>query len=101
MGGTAFLVIAGSLFVLLGRWMYRHPTKVYPHWVGSAAKGQFFRKFFRGFGLVIIFAGSYSAIVAVASIALSPILAVALAVIAGLLAAYLLRPRLSVEPRAN
>jgi hypothetical protein len=60
MGEMLFAVVAGLSFVILGRWMYTNPTKVYPTWVSSKPDSRLLQQCVRAFGTAIIFGGAYA-----------------------------------------
>jgi hypothetical protein len=92
MSETLFAVVAGVLFVILGRWMCKSPTKVYPSWVSSKPDSQFFPRFFRAFATAIIFAGAYSAVAGIAGLFLRDTAVIGSGLLAGFASAWFLRP---------
>jgi len=93
MAVVLFALFAGVAFILLGRWMYGNPTRVYPNWLPSDPKSHFHARFVRGFATVVIFVGSYAVMAGISEHFLSDWFAISAATMAGIAGAFFLRPR--------
>jgi hypothetical protein len=87
-----FQLLAGSAFVLLGRWIYKNPKKVYPNWLYSNPDSLFLTGFARVFATMVIFVGSCAVIIALVSHLLPGYMLVIVALAGAIASAWLLRP---------
>ncbi len=62
---SLFRILGGGAFVLLGRWTYRHPKRVFPQWVFSKPDTPTLMQFVRGWSILVIFLGWTSILAAV------------------------------------
>lgn len=92
---TAMLgLIAGVAFVLLGRWIYARPETFYANSLQANSEGSLPRLVAKVFAVLLIFLGSYAAVVAPAETFIHGAVAItSLGLVAGTLASLFLRPR--------
>jgi len=91
-----FQLVAGSVFIFLGRWIYKSPRKAYPNWIYSNPEHPFLIGFGRVFATMLIFVGSAAIIGAVVSRPLPDPLPSVVPLAGGIAAAWFLRPRVQV-----
>jgi hypothetical protein len=88
-------LISGTVFVLLGRWAYKNPKKVYPNWLYSNPDHPYLIGGVRAFATFAMFVGCFAIISSVIS-RLGPEALTVLAAFAGaVLGTWFLRPRVS------
>jgi len=92
-------LVGGTVFILLGRWIYANPKKVYTSSLYANPDSPFLKFGVRLFATLLIFIGSYAA--ALWSVALVVHLgttAVIIALVAALLGGWSLRPQVIALP---
>lgn len=94
-GDIIFAVCAGVAFILLGRWMYANPSKVYSSAVSTNPNSNTLPRFIRTFATLVIFIGGYAVIGGGTSPFLPGWLVIALGTAAGVAAAIILRPKVA------
>lgn len=92
MSELLFPLIAGTVFVLLGRWMYKNPKRVYPNWLYSNPDHPYLIGGVRVFATMAMFVGSFALISTVVSHLLPESLIVIVALAGAILSAWFLRP---------
>jgi hypothetical protein len=93
MGPTLVIVAVGVAFVLLGRWLYRNPTKLMPSWGFFNPENPSVQKVAQAYSVFLIFFGTL-ALSSVIIARLLPWATVILGLPIAILAAWFLRPRL-------
>lgn len=93
MGPTLIIVVVGAAFVLLGRWLYRNPTRLMPSWGFFNPENPGVKKVARAYSVFLIFFGTF-ALTGVITARLLPWATVILGLPIAILGAWLLRPRL-------
>ena len=96
MGSIAFTVAVGAVFVLLGRWMYRNPSRLMPSWGILNREHPGVQKVARGYATFFIFFGMFASSAVVLGFLLPgipgmPVLGLMVAAVG----TWLLRPRLA------
>jgi hypothetical protein len=90
-----FIVLAfGALFVLLGRWLYRHPNRLYPGWGILNPENPGVKKVARAYATFFIFFGMLACSATIASRLLPGPFVVILGLAVAVSGTWLLRPRL-------
>lgn len=88
---SIMLVLAlGTVFILLGRWLYRNPTRLYPGWGILNPEDPRVKKVARAYGTFVIFFGT----LAISAVLLRGPYVVLLAIPIAIAGAWFLRPRL-------
>src|ERR1700690_2764005 len=90
---TLIIVFVGVAFVLLGRWLYRSPTKLVPSWGFFNPENPSVQKVVRASAVFLIFVAMF-AVSSVILVRLLPWAAVILDLPIAILGAWLLRPRI-------
>jgi hypothetical protein len=93
MSGLLFGLIGGSVFVLLGRWMYRNPKKVHPNWMYSNPDHPLLIGSARVFATMAMFFGSFVCILALLTCMAPGALTVIVAMVGAIVASWFLRPQ--------
>jgi hypothetical protein len=57
---TLVFVVVGLAFVLLGRWLYRNPTKLMPSWGFFNPENPSVKKIARAYSVFLIFFGAFA-----------------------------------------
>jgi hypothetical protein len=86
-------LIEGTVLVLLGRWVYRNPRKVYPSSMYRNPDSPIAQIPIKTFGVMAIFVGSAVALLAIGQTVLGPDKNLVFAMIGSAAATWLLRPR--------
>jgi len=95
MATSIFIALFGAAFVLLGRWLYQHPSTLHPSWGFFNSENPEVQKLARAQATFVIFFGSFAFGGAIAVYVL-PMLAPIFALALGIAGAWFLRPR---QPR--
>ena len=91
---TLFPMIFGCAFILLGRWAYRNPRKIYGSSIYRNPDSPFLKRFVRVSAILFIFVGSFAMLTTSGELLIhNATLVVAFTVPAAVVAAWLLRPR--------
>lgn len=80
----------GATFILLGRWLYRNPTRLYPGWEILNPENPGVKKVARAYGTFVIFFGTLM----ISAVLLQGPFVVVLALPIAIAGAWFLRPRL-------
>jgi len=92
MATILFQLVAGFVFVFLGRWAYKNPRKLYLNWLYTNPEHPFLIGFGRVFATMLIFVGSAAIIGAVVSRPLPEPLPTLVILAGAIAAAWFLRP---------
>ncbi len=90
---TLIIAVVGVAFVLLGRWLYRNPTRLIPSWGFFNPENPSVKKVAQTYSVFLIFFGTF-ALTGVIIVRLLPWAVVILGLPIAILGAWLLRPRL-------
>jgi hypothetical protein len=92
---TAILapLIAGAVFLFLGRWMYKNPTKFHANWLYTNPRHPFLLGYARVFATILIFGGSQGVVAALVSQRMPGSLGFFVSIAGGIAGALFLRPR--------
>lgn len=86
-------MILGLSFVLLGRWLYKNPSKLFPGWGLLNPEHPGVKKISRVYATLLIFVGTFASVAAALVLARSAPGMSLLALPAAIVAAWLLRPK--------
>ncbi|MGD0600937.1 MAG: cytochrome c oxidase assembly factor Coa1 family protein [Terriglobales bacterium] len=90
MESIMLVLVLGTVFILLGRWLYRNPTRLYPGWGIFNPENPGVKKVARAYGTFVIFFGT----LAISAVLLRGPYVVLLAIPIAIAGAWFLRPRL-------
>jgi Cytochrome oxidase complex assembly protein 1 len=96
-----FPLLAGSAFILLGRWMYGNPKKIYPNWLYNNPDHPFLFGLVRAFATLMMFIGSGAVVSAITSRVLPGALVLMAMLAGGIAGAWFLRPRLQENGQSS
>lgn len=85
-------IVIGVCFVLLGRWLYKNPSKLFPGWGLLNPEHPTVKKLSRVYATLLIFVGTFASVAAAFVLIRAPGMSL-LAFPAAVVAAWLLRPR--------
>jgi hypothetical protein len=97
---TVFPLIAGCTFILLGRWTYRNPKRLYPNALYSDPDNPVLKNWVKVFAMLLIFVGSYAGLAAVSGLFLRGVIVISVTLPVAIVATWLLRPQLVETPRS-
>lgn len=86
--GLVVYCVFALLFLVLGRWLHRHPERVAPEWLSSNSSGV--QTAGRVFGLTMMYIGSYGLVFGVSSFLLPESAAYFLSLLGAAFVTYLL-----------
>jgi hypothetical protein len=93
---TIVFVVNGFVFILLGRWIYKNPTKLHPSWAYSNPNHPILTGFARVFAMILVLIGT--ALIASTIAELLPQSTRMIVVLGGsIAAAWILRPRIQEQ----
>jgi hypothetical protein len=98
MGATVLTVALGAIFIVLGRWLYRNPTKIGPKWGILNREHPGVQRVARAYATFFIFFGMFAAAIGIISRLLPGWPEAFLGLVVAVTGAWLLRPRLDQPP---